>query len=147
MRDDGWEVKRHFPKAIPKFPATPAKNYSRPEICRVSVILEADEPSFAPSSTSDDGSATVFANLPSGGLALPHGGSAVVDCGFSVTLPAGYRTRVTSAVAGLSVDVVDSKRFKLSVTNLGEETTLKDRGAIAMLWVEPVYFFDWITRL
>ena len=146
MRDDGWEVKSPFPRVAPKAPSTPARNYSRPHISKVAVALEVDELHFSPESTSGDGSAVAFANIPSGSIVLPHGGTAVVDCGFSMTIPPGYRTRVSSAVSGLVVEVVESKRFKVTVINVGSEAILEDRGAIARLWIEPIYFFEWTKR-
>jgi hypothetical protein len=69
-----------------------------------------------------------------------------LDCGFTITLPAGYRCRVSSHASSFVLDTVDSKRFKVNLINLGEETILNDRQAIGRLWVEPVYFFEWITR-
>lgn len=147
MRDDGWKVEKTAPTVAPKMVSTPAKNYSRPEISKVSVVLEYDDPDFAPVSHGTDGSASIFANIPDGSLTIPKGGSRVIDCGFTVSLPAGYRCRVSSAVNGILIDTVDSKRFKVNVVNLGDETTLNDRDAIGRLWVEPVYFFEWITRL
>lgn len=146
MRGDGWSVQNPYVRAIPKVPASPAKNYSRPEISKVSVLLEADDKAFIPASLGVDGSAVIIANIPSGSLCLPRGGTVVVDCGFSVVLPPGYRCRVSSRVPGLILDTVDSKRFKVNVTNLGDETNLNDRDPIGRLWIEPIYFFEWITR-
>lgn len=147
MRNDGWKVEKQGPTVAPKIASTPAKNYSRPEISKVSVFLEVDSPEFAPSSNGLDGSALIFANIPDGTLVLPRGGTKVVDCGFTVSVPAGYRCRVSSNLHGVILEAVDSKRFKVNVINLGDETTLNNRDAIGRLWVEPVYFFEWITRL
>lgn len=146
MRDDGWEIDRTAPKVTPKYPSTPAKNYSRPEISKVSVALEADEQAFVPSPSGKDGSASIYANIPQGDLTISGGGTAVIDCGFTLTLPVGYRCRVSSVVPGILLDTVDSKRFKINATNLGDETNLKDRQVIGRLWIEPIYFFEWVTR-
>lgn len=146
MREDGWRVDRTAPRAAPKASYNPAKNYSHPEISKVSVFLEADEDAFVPLPAGVDGSAFISANIPSESLSIPRGGSVIVDCGFAVTLPPGYRCRVSSSVPGILLDIVESKRFKVNAVNLGDETTLKDRETIGRLWVEPVYFFEWITR-
>lgn len=146
MRDNGWRIEKPSPSVAPKIASTPAKNYSRPEISKVSVFLEADDQDFVPSSNGSDGSALIFANIPGGTLVMPRGASSVVDCGFTITLPTGYRCRVSSCTPGMLLDTVDSKRFKVNVINLGDETILNDRETIGRLWVEPVYFFEWITR-
>lgn len=134
------------PRAFAKISRSPAKNYHRPEFFKVAVELKADEDAFLPSEASADGSVEVFANIPSGKLLLTRGSSAVVDCGFSMTLPAGYRSRVSSCGPWLLADLVDSKRFKLNIVNLGGDTILNDRDPVGRLWVEPVYFFEWIER-
>jgi hypothetical protein len=146
LRDDGWGCDSPLPKAKPKQAKTPAKEYSRPELVRVSVSLEVDDPSFAPSPSDQFGVSTVSARIPSGSMRLSEGGCAVVDCGFGVVVPPGYRVRASCLVPGLLVDVHETNRFRLSVVNLGDETILNDGQQIGSIWVEPVCFFDWTRK-
>lgn len=146
MRNDNWEVKPPRLKVAPKIQGTPAKNYFGPSISKVPVVLEADSDEFRPAGVFPDGSAEIFANIPSGGITLPRGGQEVVDCGFSVVLPAGFRCVVTSSVPGVLIDLIDCKRFKVTAINLGGETNLKHGEPIGRIKVEPIYLFEWIVR-
>lgn len=146
MRDDGWSRDAPLPKARPRHAGTPAKEYSRPSIERVSLGLEVDDPSFSPSPSDPNGLSKVFAKIPSGSIVISEGGHAVVDCGFGMGLPAGYRVRATSAVQGLIVEVAGIRGFRLSVCNLGGETILNDGQQIGSIWIEPVCPFDWIQK-
>lgn len=146
MRHDNWGVDSTRPRAAHKFQWTPAKDYFGPSMSKVPVLLEADGDEFMPAPAGPDGSVEVFANLPSGPLLLPRGGQAVVDCGFSLVLPPGFRCVVAGCVPGVVAELVDSKRFKVSVLNLGAETNLKHGEPIGRARVEPVYFFEWIAR-
>jgi len=144
--DERWRPDPPLPKVFPRPPMTSAKEYARPEISKVAVSIETDADEFMPRQCGRDGSATIFANIPSGELVISKGGSSIVDCGFSVEMPAGYRCRVSSLVVGVVLDSVDSKRFKVNVVNLADQTILKDRQAIGKIWVEPIHLFEWITR-
>jgi len=146
LRDDNWKRDPPLPRANPRLPDSPAKGYSRPEITKVAVAIESDEADFMPTSSAADGSAGIVANIPSGSVVMPEGGSLVVDCGFAVEMPKGYRCRVASSIKGVFLEVVDSKRFKVNAINLGRETILHDRESIGRIWIEPVHFFEWITR-
>lgn len=145
MRNDQWKYDPPLVKVAPKIPASPAKDYFGPSISKVPVVLEVDDKDFAPAACSD-GSANILANIPDGDLFLPKGGQAVVDCGFSITLPAGFRCVVSGYIPGLMLDLIECKKFKVTVINLGEETTLKDREIIGKVRVEPIYLFEWIMR-
>lgn len=146
MRDDKWRVDPPGPRANPRLPESPAKGYSNPELFKVAVAIESDEADFMPTSCHSDGSAQIVGNIPSGSVVVPEGGSLVIDCGFSVEIPKGYRCRVTSSIGGLFMEVVDSKRFKVNAINLGSKTMLLDRKPIGRIWIEPVHFFEWIKR-
>jgi hypothetical protein len=146
LRDDGWGCESPLPKATPKPARTPAKEYSRPELSRVSVGLEADDDSFAPGPSDRFGMSVVCAKIPSGSMRISEGGHAVVDCGFGISIPPGYRVRVSGVVPGLAAEVHDTGRFRLSLVNLGGETILNDGQQIGLIWVEPVCYFDWTQR-
>jgi len=146
LRSDGWGRESPLPKATPKPPRTPAREYSRPELSKVSIVLKADDEAYAPGPSDRFGMCGVSARIPSGSMRIPEGGSAVVDCGFGVSTPAGYRIRASSLVPGVLVEVHETDRFRLHVVNLGGETILNDGQQMASIWVEPVCFFDWIQR-
>lgn len=146
QRSDGWGCESPLPKATPRRARTPAKEYNRPEVQRVSVGLEVDDPYFSPSPADPNGFSRVRASISSGSIVIPEGGQAVVDCGFGMGLPPGYRVRASSLVPGLMVEVLDLRGFRLSVVNLGAETILNDGQEIGSIWVEPVCFFDWIQK-
>lgn len=146
MRGDAWRRDPPVPRAKPRAMGTPAKGYSRPEILRVAVELKADSDEFRPSPCDPEGSSGIVANIPDGEIVIPHCGSAVIDCGFGVKLPAGYRCRVKSYMSSLVFEVVDLKRFKVHATNLGSETILSHGESIGRIWIEPVHFFEWTTK-
>lgn len=146
MRDDGWRREPPVPRARPRPMGTPAKDYSRPEVLKVAVEIKADSEDFRPSPCDAEGSSGIVANIPGGEIAIPHCGSAVIDCGFGMRLPPGYRCRVRSYMSSLAFEVVDLKRFKVHATNLGEETILRHGESIGRIWIEPVHLLEWITR-
>lgn len=131
--------------AKPVQPRSPAFDYFNPDIRKVAVEVVSDGSDFTPSCEGSSCVSEVFANIPSG-LDLVHNSSCVVDCGFSMKLPAGYKCRVESLNPSLFLSVVDCQRFKLNVFNAGDTVRLKDRQKIAKIWVEPVYLFEWIVR-
>lgn len=146
MRDDNWRLESPLPRAVPKLPGCSAKGYSSPEVKTVAVSIESDEEEFMPRPCGSDGGCAIRSNIPSGSLVMSEGATAVIDCGFSMALPQGYRCRMSSSISGLALESVDSKRFKVNAINLGGETILHDRDTIGRIWVEPVYFFEWITK-
>jgi len=87
-------------------------------------------------------------------ITLPHRASAVIDCGFCMELPKGYRASITArsglASRGLMVSnspgIIDSDyrgRVKVAVINVGKEIiVIKDGDRIAQMAIEPVYLFD-----
>lgn len=146
MRGDGWRRDSPVPRATPVPQTSPVKGYPTHDARRVPVAIESDSEEFGPSDAAPDGSVSIFANIPSGSIRMTEGASVVVDCGFSIEIPMGYRCRVSSSVPGVMLDMVDSKRFKVNAINLGGETILHDRESIGRVWIEPVHFFEWITR-
>jgi len=123
-----------------RLPKSPAMDYVRPEIRKVAANISADDDFFLPRCSSPDGRAEVFANV-SESIELEHGAMTVVDCGFEMTLPAGYRISACGISERLFVSLLDSKRIKVSVFNSGDKCVLQDRQTIAKIWIEPVYFF------
>lgn len=143
MRDDGWGREPPLPKARPRQAETPAREYNRPELERISVGLEVYDPSFAPSLSDSNGQCKVRARIPLGSMVVPEGGQALVDCGFGMGIPPGYRVRTASLVPGLLAEVAGLREFSLNLMNLGGETILNDGQIVGLIWIERVCFFDW----
>ena len=144
MKNEYWSTKTSA-YVSSRLPPSPAIGYSRPEINNVAVSIDFDDEDFVPI-YSEGSCADILANLPSGDLFLPHGGSEVVDCGVSIEIPAGYRMCVSSSTPGVFFTLVESKRLKINAFNAGVEATLCHKQKIGKIWIEPVYFFDWITK-
>jgi hypothetical protein len=115
-------------------------DYVRPEIRKVAADIHADDEFFLPRCSSSDGRAEVFANV-SESIELEHGAMAMVDCGFEMSLPAGYRISACGISERLFISLADTKRVKVSVFNSGSKCILQNRQPIAKIWIEPVYFF------
>lgn len=144
MRNENWNSERPN-LARPRFKETPAKSYFNPEFRKVSVAARPDGEDFLVPSP-DGHHADLLANLPDGGATIPNNGSVVVDCGLEATPPPGYKFRVEGCLGSCFVSLVDSPRLKLSVFNPGEEVTLAHKQNMAKIWIEPVYFIEWVTE-
>lgn len=146
MRDDNWKSDPPIPRAVPRSSTTPAKDYSRPSVVKVAVAIKGDSEEFLPAACDPSGACEIIANIPSGETRMTEGSMAVIDCGFSIETPPGYRCSVSSLVPGLILEIVDAQRFKVNAINLGQTTILKDRDVIGKIWIEPVHFFEWVTK-
>lgn len=144
MKNDNWNSDR--PNLVtPRLKDSPAKSYFTPEIRRVSITASTDDADFIPPS-GDGRHADLLANMPDGPKSVPRNGSTVVDCGLEVRLPAGYRLRVESASASLAVSLLESPRLKLNIFNMGDEMVLTHKQRVAKIWIEPVYFMEWVLE-
>lgn len=141
MKNCSWSSEDPRVFVSSRLPKSPATDYVSPEVNRVAASIKCEDDFFAPKSSCDDGKAEIFANIDSGGVELGHGSSAVIDCGFEMELPPGYRISVSSSIDSLFLSLADSKRIKVSVFNAGDQYVLQDRQAIGKIWIEPVYFF------
>jgi len=143
-KNDYWASESRV-KVSSKLPKSPAAGYLAPDIKKVAVQIESDEDDFMPRySLEDAGRADLVVNIPSGEILFSEGGSDILDCGFSLEIPAGYRLCVSSSVHGFFMELVDSKRIKIKAFNSGEECTLRHKQKVAKMWIEPIYFFEWI---
>ncbi|RDJ35249.1 MAG: hypothetical protein DWQ19_10570 [Crenarchaeota archaeon] len=135
---------------------SPAANYSKPELYTVATEIKAENEDFLPTNIGDY--ALVKANISDSddslaGLKkrLNHRATYVVDCGFTMKLPAGYKVRAEAskkwAQRGLFVanSYLEEDQLKLVVINIGHETPMliEHKDSVAQIWVEPVYLFDW----
>lgn len=140
MKNTNWSSEDRRVFATARLPKSPAMDYVRPEIRKVAIDAHADDPFFLPRCSSSDGTAEIFANIAES-IELEHGAMAVVDCGFEMTLPAGYRISARGASDRLFVSLADTKRIKVSIFNAGDKCVLHNSQPIAKIWIEPVYFF------
>lgn len=146
MRSDNWKIEKPNMKISAKLPASPAKDYVRPEIRKVAVEIVSDEEEFIPAYAHGCNSAYLLANLTVGELDLISGSSTLIDCGFSLKVPPGYRVEIASSISGLFLSRCDSERMKVNAINVGENLTLHHKQEIARIWIEPVYIFEWVTK-
>lgn len=146
MRKDNWKSDPPIPRATPRSSPTPAKDYAMTSVMKVAVSVKGDSEKFIPMVCDPSGACEIIANIPSGQMKMTEGSMAVIDCGFSIETPPGYRCSVSSLVPGVMLEIVDSQRFKVSAINLGQTTILKDRDVIGKIWIEPVHFFEWVTK-
>lgn len=142
MKNNHWVSEETRAFVTSRLPRSPAQDYVRPEINRIATTIKGED-DFFPKNTDSEGRSEIFAKIE-GDLKIGAGESAVVDCGFDFSLPPGYRMSVSSSIQGLFLSLLDSKRLKVSVFNSSEELVLHDRQMIGKIWIEPIYFFDWI---
>lgn len=145
MKNDKWSTKKSQIQVFSKLPPNPAVGYVKPEIKKVAVKIKADSEDFIPV-YSDKNVADLFVNLSSESLEMTTGSSEEVDCGFELEMPNGYKLCISSCVPGLFLNLFDSNRVRLNILNFGKKTILKNKQLIGKIWIEPVYFFDWITK-
>lgn len=141
MSRDIWKDKRSV-VASPRLSRSPAKSYYAPELKNLDVKIEFVDPFFEPRPQAQDGKAAVFANLTNESCIIPKGGQLILDCGFSLVPPAGYRVSFSCCVLGIISDRMESERFKVNLMNLGEETILNNKQQVGKMWLEPIYFFS-----
>lgn len=141
MSQDIWKDERPV-AASPRLSRSPAKNYYAPELKSVGVKIEFVDPFFEPKPQAQDGKSAVFANLPNKSCIIPKGGQFILDCGFSLIPPTGYRVNFSCCILGMISELVESERFKVNLMNLGEETILSNKQQVGKMWLEPIYFFS-----
>lgn len=140
-----WSSNESLVRVSSKLPSTPAMGYIKPDLRKVAVEILSDEEDFIPK-YSDNNTADLFASLKNGDLRLATGSSDLVDCGFSIEIPAGYRICVESCISNVFLNLIESNRIKVNIFNFGKELILQNKKKIGKIWIEPVYFFEWITK-
>lgn len=132
-----------------------AKEYVQPSFSKVVTEVDAEDDLFIPE-ISENGSAKLRANLSeyeSGFVSMAYRTTVEIDCGFSITIPPGYRAVVNSipsmASRGLVVTNtpnITEGRVKVYLTNVGKEIVkISHTDQFAYMTLYPVYGFEWLT--
>jgi dUTPase len=132
-----------------------AEKYTTPNIFTIATEVSAEETLFLPV-YKDKNMADVRVVVPSlnhqgiQAVRLNHRTVQILDCGFNIKLPEGFKVRVEAKRAWanrgllISHSFIEDNRLKLMITNIGQETPLviSHKESIAQIWIEPVYFFE-----
>ena len=139
---------------------SPIKDYIQPKLVNIATKIDADDPEFAPnlSPTPEILLKACIPSQPDGTIvthALSFRSQAIVDCGFSMEIPAGYRAVIRGLpnlqsrggyVIDARTETVGMHRVKVFAHNLGREImVIKHGDPIASMTLEPVFFFDWVS--
>ena len=144
MNHNYWSSDKNKVKVFSKLQPSPAKGYVNPEIKKISTKITCEDEDFIPKYSSKNNHADLLANLKSE-LVLTSGSLESVDCGIEIETPPGYKLCVESSVVGVFLTLQDYKKIKVNLINLTkEEIILQHKQTIGKIWIEPVYFFDWI---
>lgn len=149
------ETKKPVVKATKSREKSPATDYFQPPVFRIGTTIVSDTPEFKPLSKENGKYCEVFLNTVQRSMnqvQLNHRATEVLDFGCKIDLPPGYKINgnVNSSYSALglvccSVYLDDEKRLKFIVTNSGKQTPiiLKEKESVGVIWIEPVYYFNW----
>lgn len=149
-----FEEKKNLATAM--LPPNPTDNYSVFIKNNIKTKIKADHDDFIPKyQTEGSACADLFVNLDNNFLSLLPNDSYLIDCGFSMELPIGYKACISArsgwASKGLIINnapgQIDSDyrgRIKICVTNISDKVlVIENKDRIGQIWIEPVYFFQW----
>lgn len=145
MKNENWSTKEQKIFVSSRLPQSPATGYVKPELKKVAVKIKPDSEDFVPK-YSDKNVADLVANLNFENLELTSGSHEIIDCGIELEIPAGYKCCVSSCIQGLFLNLIEGSRIKVVALNCGKKLILKNKQVIGKIWIEPVYFFEWITK-
>jgi dUTPase len=157
---DPWaESKSSKVEVFAKPAPSSAKDYHLPYFNKISTKIDPDSNEFIPSYDSNSSEADLFANLDSKEKIIGSLSSLVIDCGFNVEIPSGYKIKIASNEflknCGILADQFldescynnSSIRIKVFLTNISKDpVTIKKNSKIARISIEPIYIFEWLTR-
>jgi len=133
-----------------KLPSCLAKDYFVPSINKILTKIKPDHQDFVPK-YSDSSCADIVANTPEG-LVLAQKTSALIDCGFFIEKPIGYKIRIITninlAQKGFYLEdhCVETGRVEITAFNNGQESIfINHKQVIGQMYIEPVYLFEWET--
>ena len=143
-----WADSKKY-NANSRLPSCVAKNYYVPSINKILTAIKPDDPDFIPVYF-DDSKADIKANIPEKELKINKGGHAIIDCGFYLEVPSGYKISVSTKINYLNNKVFvrdiinDNNRIKILVINSDENVvTISHKDTIGQIYIEPIYFFEW----
>lgn len=151
MNNNYWSSKENKPVVFSKLQPSPAKGYVSPEIKKIATKINCEDEDFIPRYNSKNNYADLLINLKNNSedsfkdLKLTYGSLETVDCGIEIEIPSGYKIRAESSVPGIFLTLQESKRIKVNLVSFcKEEVILHHKQVIGKLWIEPIYFFEWI---
>lgn len=114
--------------------------------------IKADSPQFTPVPVANN---SVYFGLKAkldSPVTIPHRGTTVIDCGFSINLPnskfrIAARANEKNAKRGLLVGLMESEegRVRVVATNVGKEViVIANEELVAEMYLEPAFLFGWI---
>jgi len=140
-----------------KLPACKAKNYTGSQF-KIVTSIKPDESVFVPEYKSDDSDVCELrANLPqddsgSRKIVLPYRTVCIIDCGFFLTIPDGYKLDIrmsdesSRVQKGMIVSgyYLEKGRLKVVVMNCGKELiVINHEDVFATMSIDPIYKFEW----
>ncbi len=138
----------------------PAKDYHSPSFHKVETNITPDSEKYIPTYGLGSTEADLFANLEKE-ISIGSSSCLVVDCGFSLDVPTGFRIKIDSNINlknkgvlanhfldescyNKKSDLHSGIRIKVSLINISKESiTIYKDDKIATISIEPVYVFDW----
>jgi|LakMenEpi03Aug12_release.lakeMendotaPanAssembly.Ray.scaffolds.fasta_scaffold205933_3 dUTPase len=143
-----WSENKKNNNVVTKLPNCAAKDYYSPSINKILTKIVPDNPDFVPV-YNDYHKADIKANTLEQ-IKIHKGGHSVIDCGFSLEVPLGYKicasTNLDNIKKGIFIrDVInENNRIKILIINNGQDTLLiNNKDVIGQIYIEPVYFFEW----
>lgn len=135
-----------------KLPNCVAKDYYTPSITKIATKIHPDNADFIPSYSKGSSSADIRANISEGKIYLYKNAYAVIDCGFSLEIPPGYKmsahTDCDILKRGIFLrDIInEDKRIKVLLINNGDSVfIINHKDIIGKISIEPAYYFEWET--
>lgn len=134
-----------------KLPNCSADKYFCPEINKIKTEIFCDDSYFLPNYSGSHG-ANIYANLTEDFVKINNFGTILIDCGFSIKIPAGYKvcSSLNEHLSSKGLFINDNcksnekSKFKINLINLGEsQVTIHHKENLGILWIEPIYYFDW----
>ena len=80
-----------------KLPSCSAKDYFVPSVTKILTRIKPDDKDFVPKYNNPN-SADLIANVPNN-LILANNTSGIIDCGFSIEKPLGYKIKIVTNIS------------------------------------------------
>ena len=122
-------------------PRSPVRHYQPPMLHNIATKIVVDDMQFLPKYQDNAAYADLMASHD---IQLAAEGTAIVDCGFYMEIPSGYKVVVRSKTSLHVVEWENSHAFEVTVYNPGPSEQEREWGSVfAQMHLEPVYRFDW----